>query len=185
MRRVLAMLVAGLALAPPASAAERSLLVNGDSLAEGTKPYIPRELPSWRVMQSAAVSRHAYQGDEVMRRYGSRLPRVVHVSLGTNDDPGDLDGFRDAIADVMRVAGRSRCVVWANIVRPPYRGVSYRGYNRVLADEASRRANLRVLNWVRMVRRHPEWLADDGAHVSARGYQARAEALARSVRRCE
>jgi len=179
------MLVAGLALAPPASAAERSLLVNGDSLAEGTKPYIPRELPSWRVMQSAAVSRHAYQGDEVMRRYGSRLPRVVHVSLGTNDDPGDLDGFRDAIADVMRVAGRSRCVVWANIVRPPYRGVSYRGYNRVLADEASRRANLRVLNWVRMVRRHPEWLADDGVHVSARGYQARAEALARSVRRCE
>jgi hypothetical protein len=45
MRRVLALLLAGLALAPPASAAERTLLVNGDSLAEGTKPYIPRELP--------------------------------------------------------------------------------------------------------------------------------------------
>jgi hypothetical protein len=184
MRRVLALLVAGLALAPPASAAERSLLVNGDSLAEGTRPYIPRELPRWRVMQSAAVSRHASDGDDVMRRYGSRLPRVIHVSLGTNDDPGDVDGFRDAIADVMRVAGRTRCVVWANIVRPPYRGVSYRGYNRALEEESSRRDNLRVLNWVRMVRGHQEWLAHDGVHVSAAGYRARAEAVAGAVRRC-
>jgi hypothetical protein len=184
MRRVLAVLVAGLALAPPASAAEQSLLVNGDSLAEGTRPYVPRELPGWRVTQSTAVSRHAGEGDEVMRRYGSRLPRVIHVSLGTNDDPGDIDGFRDSIADVMRVAGRTRCVVWANVVRPPYRGVSYRGYNRLLADESSRRENLRVLNWVRMVRRHPEWLARDGVHVSAAGYRARAKAVARAVAQC-
>ena len=184
MRRVLAVLVAGLALAPPAAAAEKSLLVDGDSLAEGTRPYIPRELPDWRVTQSTSVSRHAYEGDDVMRRYGSRLPRVIHVSLGTNDDPGDLDGFRRAIADVMRVAGRSRCVVWANIVRPPYRGVSYRGYNRVLAEESSRRDNLHVLNWVRMVREHPEWLADDGVHVSVAGYRARARATSRAVGRC-
>ena len=186
MRRVLAVLVSGLALVPAsASAAERSLLVNGDSLAEGTRPYIPPELPGWRVRQSTAVSRHAYEGDDVMRRYGSRLPRVIHVSLGTNDDPGDVDGFHRAIAAVMKVAGKGRCVVWANIVRPPYRGVSYRGYNRALAQESDRRPNLRVLNWVRMVRGHPEWLADDGVHVSAAGYQARAKAAARSVRRCE
>ena len=111
--------------------------MNGDSLAEGTRPYIPVELPRWRVKQSTSVSRHAYEGDDVMRRLGSRLPRVIHVSLGTNDDPGDVDGFRDAIADVMKVAGGSRCVVWANIVRPPYRGVSYRGLNRALAEESS------------------------------------------------
>jgi hypothetical protein len=186
MKRVLAVLVSGLALVPAsASAAEHSLLVDGDSLAEGTRPYIPPELPGWRVRQSTAVSRHAYEGDDVMRRFGSRLPHVVHVSLGTNDDPGDVDGFRRAIADVMKVAGKGRCVVWANIVRPPYRGVSYQGYNRTLALQATRRDNLRVLNWVRMVRRHPEWLADDGVHVSAAGYQARAKAVARSVRRCE
>ena len=185
MRRALAVLVTGLALAPPASAAERSLLVNGDSLAEGTRPYIPVDLPRWRVRQSTSVSRHAYEGDDVMRRLGNRLPRVIHVSLGTNDAPGDVHGFREAITDVMNVAGRSRCVVWANIVRPPYRGVSYRGLNRVLADEAARRDNLHVLNWVRMVRRHPEWLADDGVHVSAAGYRARSRAVARAVRGCE
>jgi hypothetical protein len=185
MKRVLVTLIAGLALAPAAaSAAERSLLVNGDSLAEGTRPYVPKELPDWRVRQSTKVSRHAADGDDVMRRYGRSLPRVIHVSLGTNDEPGQTGAFRAAIADVMEVAGSARCVVWANIVRPPYRGVGYRGYNRVLAQEDERRDNLLVLNWVRMVRRHPEWLAGDGVHVSAQGYRARANAVGRLVRRC-
>jgi len=161
-----------------------SLLVNGDSLAEGTRPYIPPALPGWEVRQSAKVSRHASDGDDVMRHYGRSLPHVVHVSLGTNDDPSQTERFRGSISDVMDVAGRRRCVVWANIVRPPYAGVSYRGYNRVLAQEDESRDNLRVLNWVRMVRRHPQWLADDGVHVSATGYRARARAVARAVRRC-
>ncbi len=69
-------------------------------------------------------------------------------------------------------------------MRPPYRRVSYRAYNRVLAEEDEARDNLLVLNWVRMVRRHPEWLARDGVHVSAAGYRARARAVARAVGRC-
>jgi len=188
MRRALtlgAAVVVLAAAAAPAHAAERSLLVVGDSLAEGTRPYIPKELPGWRVRQSTKVSRHASEGDDVMRRYGDRLPRVIHASLGTNDDPGDVDGFRAAIGAVMKLAGADRCVVWANIVRPPYAGTSYRGYNRALADEDARRDNLLVLNWKRMVRRHPGWLADDGVHVSADGYAARARATARLVRRCD
>jgi hypothetical protein len=185
MKRALVLLAAGLALTPAAaSAAERSLLVNGDSLAEGTRPYVPGELPGWRVRQSTKVSRHAAEGDDVMRGYGRSLPRVIHVSLGTNDDPSQAAAFRAAVGDVMDVAGEDRCVVWANIVRPPYGGVSYRGYNRVLASEDERRDNLLVLNWVRMVRRHPEWLARDRVHVSAAGYAARASAVARLVRRC-
>jgi lysophospholipase L1-like esterase len=158
--------------------------VNGDSLAEGTRPYIPGELPGWRVRQSTKVSRHAYEGDEILRRRGRRLERVIHVSLGTNDDPSQREAFRDAIADVMEVAGPRRCVVWANIVRPPYGGVSYRGLNRVLASESQGRDNLLVLNWARMVRRHPRWLAEDGVHVSAAGYRGRARAVARAVRNC-
>jgi lysophospholipase L1-like esterase len=185
MKRALVLLAAGLALTPAAaSAAERSLLVNGDSLADGTRPYVPGELPGWRVRQSTKVSRHAAEGDDVMRRYGRSLPRVIHVSLGTNDDPSQTAAFRAAVGDVMDVAGEDRCVVWANIVRPPYGGVSYRGYNGVLRREDERRDNLLVLNWVRMVRRRPEWLADDGVHVSAAGYRARARAVARQVRRC-
>jgi hypothetical protein len=89
MRRAAALVTTGLVLvlASAASAAERRLLVNGDSLAEGTRAYIPRELPDWRVRQSTKVSRHAYEGARVMRRYGRSLPRVIHVSLGRTTTP--------------------------------------------------------------------------------------------------
>jgi lysophospholipase L1-like esterase len=186
MRRASA-LAALLALAAPAAAAHapsRRLLVDGDSLAVGTRPYIPKDLPGWKVTQSAAVSRHANQGADVMRAYGKALPRVIHVSLGTNDDPNDVAGFRAAVRDVMKVAGSRRCVVWTNIVRPKAAGATYAGYNRVLAQEDRRRKNLRVVNWVRMVRQHPEWLVGDGVHVNADGYKARAKAVARAVQRC-
>ena len=162
----------------------RNLLVNGDSLAVGTAPYLPRALRRWRVTQSTAISRHAFEGASVMRAYGRNLPRVIHVSLGTNDDPRNLSGFRAAIREVMAVAGPRRCVVWANIVRPPVAGASYAGYNRVLAEESKPRRNLRVVDWARMVRDNPGWLAGDGVHVTATGYQYRASRVAESVRRC-
>ena len=166
MKRGLAALAACLALAPAtATAAERSLLVNGDSLAEGTRPYVPGELPGWKVRQSTKVSRHAAEAADVLRGYGRSLARVIHVSLGTNDDPGQTGAFRTAVDDVMDIAGSGR--------------------NRVLASEDERRDNLLVLNWVRMVRRHHEWLARDGVHVSAAGYAARARAVGRLVRRCD
>jgi hypothetical protein len=175
-----------LVLAAPASAdaPSRRLLVNGDSLAVGTAPYLPRELGRWKVTQSTAISRHAYEGADVMRAYGRALARVIHVSLGTNDDPRSVEAFRSAIREVMTVAGPRRCVVWANIVRPPVAGASYAGYNRALAQESRPRKNLRVVNWARLVRENPHWLAGDGVHVSAEGYRVRARSVARSVRRC-
>jgi lysophospholipase L1-like esterase len=185
MRRLSA-LVLVLVLAAPASAEalSRRLFVDGDSLAVGTKPYIPRELNGWKVTQSASVSRHAFEGADILRAYGSSLPRVIHVSLGTNDDPNQVGAFRAAIRDVMDVAGPHRCVVWTNIVRPAVAGASYAGFNRALAQESRPRENLRVVNWVRMVRENPQWVVGDGVHVNVDGYQARAKAIAQSVRRC-
>jgi len=185
MRRLSALALLVLLAAPAtAEALTRRLLVNGDSLAVGTAPYLPQELQRWKVTQSTAVSRHAFEGASVMRAYGRSLPRVIHVSLGTNDDPNAVDAFRAAIREVMDVAGPRRCVVWTNIVRPPVAGASYAGYNRALAQESDPRQNLRVVNWAGMVRANPQWLASDGVHVSADGYRSRAKAIARSVRRC-
>jgi len=186
MRRLSALLIGLALLVAPAGAQALShrLLVNGDSLAVGTRPYIPAELRGWRVTQSAAVSRHAFEAAGVMRGYGRSLPRVIHVSLGTNDDPRQVSAFRSAIRDVMAVAGPRRCVVWTNIVRPPVAGAGYGGFNRALAQESRPRENLRVVDWARLVRGNPQWLAGDGVHVNADGYRARARAIARSVRRC-
>ena len=160
------------------------VFVNGDSLAVGTRPYLPRKLAGWPISQSASISRHAPQGVALLRSKGRRLARIVVMQLGTNDDPRATDTFRHAVRATMRVAGSRRCVVWPNIVRPRVAGASYAGYNAVLAAENRRRDNLFVVNWTRMARRHRYWFGPDGVHPSATGYEARAAAIAAKARAC-
>jgi lysophospholipase L1-like esterase len=179
------LLVLACGAAPTVAAAERrSLFVNGDSLAVGTRPYLPGALPGWSIRTSASVSRHADEGAERLRSLGAALPRVIAVSLGTNDDPRDTATFARAIEDTMAIAGPDRCVVWATVRRPPVAGTSYRAYNRMLNAQARERPNLEVVRWDELVRAHPGWLAADGVHVNAAGYRARARAFARTIRRC-
>lgn len=183
MTRALVAVMTALLVGTAPAEAKRRVFVNGDSLAVGTRPYMPAALPGWGVRTSASISRHAAEGPAVLRAR-PRLPRFVAVSLGTNDDPRSTSAFRSAIEETMEVAGTRRCVVWANIVRPPVASVTYSGYNRVLRQAAREWDNLEIVDWRRLVRRHPEWLADDGVHVSAAGYQARAREYARAIRRC-
>jgi lysophospholipase L1-like esterase len=161
-----------------------SALVLGDSLALGTKPYLPNLLPGWRLRQVVDIGFHTTEGVKQVRAYGSSLPHYVVLSLGTNDDPRLVSGFRSSIRSVMAAAGPERCVVWPNIVRPPAVGTTYAGYNRALAAEGRARANLLVVDWVSLARAHPEWLRKDGVHVNAAGYKARAAAIARALASC-
>jgi hypothetical protein len=162
---------------------ERAVFSVGDSLGEGTRPYLPRALGRWKVDQSVSISRHAPEGVSILRRRGG-LPGVIVFALGTNDSPGAVSTFRNAIADAVRIAGATRCVVVPNIVRPPVGGTSYAGYNRVIADFARKQRNFREVDWAGLVSRNRGWLAGDGVHVNATGYQARARAIAKQVERC-
>ncbi|HEY8640682.1 MAG TPA: GDSL-type esterase/lipase family protein [Solirubrobacterales bacterium] len=165
------------------SQARPLVFVNGDSLAIGTEPYLPGDLHGFNLRQSASISRHAPEGVELLRHLG-KFPRVVVMSLGTNDDPHAVGTFRSAVRSTIHLAGRRRCVVWANIVRPPVGGASYAGYNRALAQENRRHRNMRVVKWTRIVRDHSLPLSADGVHPTADGYKVRARAIAREVRRC-
>jgi hypothetical protein len=160
------------------------LLVVGDSLAVGTRPFIRRELHGWEVSHSVAVGRRSFEGVALLRTLAPSLPRVIHVSLGTNDDARHVSRFRAAIQEILEIAGPDRCVVWANIVRPPMAGASYAAYNRALARESRSEERLRVVDWARLIRLNPHWLRRDGVHASPEGYKERARAVARSVRRC-
>lgn len=162
----------------------RRVLVNGDSLAFDSLPFIRRELPRWRVLDDVWFARRVSEGAGVLRRYGRRLPPVIHASLGTGDDPAETAGFRRSLRAIMRVAGARRCVVWANIWRPVQSGSGFDLVNAVLADEAARRPNLRVVDWAAMVAANTHWLKPDRIHVSAAGNRARARAVAREIRRC-
>ena len=162
---------------------QRNVLLVGDSLSQGTKPYIPRALPDWRVEQSVSISRSATEGVSILRRRGG-LPGAVIFALGTNDDPRNVSGFRNSLEAVRAIAGKTRCVVVPNIVRPPVGGAGYSGYNRAIAELARRHDNFRLVDWAGLIARNRGWLAEDGAHVTAAGYQARARAIASQVERC-
>lgn len=183
----MAALVAALAALAPlcASAADsrRSVLDLGDSLSVGTAPYLRRQLPGYRIERIHDVGLHADDAAELVRAVGSQLPPVLVVSAGTNDDPRIVSAFSRAISGVLAAAGRKRCVVWPTIARPPAAGSTYGGLNRALDRADRRHANLVLVDWVGMVRRHPGWLSKDGVHVSAAGYRARARAIAVAVKR--
>jgi lysophospholipase L1-like esterase len=178
-------LACALAVSSPLSAAgNRTVLSYGDSLSVGTDLFLDGLLHGWDVRSEAVVSRHASDVPPALRAFGASLPAVIVVSAGTNDDPGRVSGFARVVREALAVAGPRRCIVWATIVRPPYRGVSYDGYNRALAAIARTQPTLRVLDWAAMARTHPAWFGRDGVHPSMTGYQARAAAVARLVQSC-
>jgi len=162
---------------------ERAVFAVGDSLGEGTKPYLPKALPGWRVSQSVSISRFLPEGVSIVRNRGG-LPGAVVFALGTNDDPHNVSGFRNAVSSVLGIAGRTRCVVVPNIVRPPVGGASYAGFNSALNDLARQHDTLRIVDWAGLVAGNRGWLAGDGVHVNATGYAARARAIAKQVERC-
>jgi lysophospholipase L1-like esterase len=173
-----------LAVSPLHAAGRRTVLNYGDSLAIGTDLYLDAYLRGWNVLSETEISTHAANVPSALRGLGPALPRVIVVSAGTNDDPGAVSRFARVVRETLVVAGSTRCVVWSTIVRPPYQGVSYAGYNHVLRTASHRHASLRVLDWAAMARTHPGWFRKDGVHPSMAGYRARAAATARLVQSC-
>lgn len=160
-----------------------SLVLLGDSLNVGVEPYLPGLLRHWNIRADDVVGRPTVDG---LAAFGALrgAPGPLVVSLGTNDDPRNVSSFQLAVAQVLALAGPSRCVVWANIVRPPAAGTTYDGYNRVLLQAAERIRNFRLVDWATMVRFHPEMLAPDGVHTTPAGYRARAAAIVAAIRSC-
>lgn len=176
----LATLASAAGSARSAADSTHSVLDIGDSLSVGASPYLRARLHGYRIAEAHDIGLHAYDAARIVSARGS-LPSVLIVSAGTNDDPRIVSTFIRSISTIVDAAGNTRCVVWPTIVRPAAVGATYAGINGALRREAARRDNLVLVDWVRMVRDHSWWLAEDGVHVSVAGYRARARAIASAV----
>jgi lysophospholipase L1-like esterase len=172
------------AAAPAAPVSPRTVLHYGDSLTVGTGVYLSSFLPGWSIIESASVGRHVDNAPAAVRSLNSALPRVLVISLGANDDPRAVAAFANDVRHIVATAGSNRCIIWSTVVRPPFHGVSYDGYNRVLRQVAATSANFRVFDWQALAAAHPRWFGSDGVHPTAGGYRARAAALAKLVKSC-
>ena len=169
-------------LVTPAAAAP-GLLHVGDSLAVGSDPPLRQLLPGWSVTTYALKSRPTSAGVAIIDRQPS-LPGALVVELGTNDSPDQSAQFAGYVRHVLALAGPRRCVVWVNIHRPPYNGVSWAGFNRALDQIAATAPNLAVVDWNGMVSSGQAQVAPDGVHSTPDGYRARAAAIAQALQGC-
>ncbi|MEA2291130.1 MAG: hypothetical protein QOF17_150 [Solirubrobacteraceae bacterium] len=170
-----------------AAARSRTLVMIGDSLAQGTEPLLPGLLPGWRVSTYAARGRPLADGMRLLASTGlGSSPVVLAMSLFTNDDPRNVSALAGAVRTSVARSGGG-CAVWATIVRPPLGGVSYQGANsrlEQLANEPGLAGRLLIVPWAAQVAAHPGWLAGDGVHATPDGYRARARMYADAARAC-
>jgi hypothetical protein len=162
-----------------ASQARQGVLLIGDSLSVGTKQYLDARMAGQPVKIDATSGISLAEG---MRRYDATAnkPRVVEMALFTNNSPGQIDQLRTALEKTVTDArARGGIVVWATIVRPG----DYGPANALIRDMAAKHPDvMRVVDWEKMVRDNPSYLAGDKVHGTPAGYQARARAFADAAR---
>jgi hypothetical protein len=179
---IVALVVAGaVALGcPSARAAEGPVLVLGDSLAVGMRPFLGPMLADREVVWDARTGRTTPQGLQRLRADPLRvLPTTVVVSLGTNDGP-DPARFADRIRRVLLALPPGACVVWPTIVRAPRKG-PYGGLDRVLRRQARRDPRFVVPAWDVAVLRG-EVRLPDGVHPDQFGFLRRSRMIAHAIR---
>ena len=175
--------VAAALFAAPAAALQSpgdGVLVIGDSLEVGSGPYLRAALPG--VSVDAEKGRTSSQGVRVLATRLTPSDSVVVFPLGTNDSTSNPGGLAASLAAVRELAG-DRCIVVATISRPPVRGVSVAGLNRVVEQFAGQ-TGAQVADWLTVVRSIPSLLGSDRVHATGEGYGLRASLLAEAVRNC-
>jgi lysophospholipase L1-like esterase len=166
----------GVAHADPAQ-----VLIVGDSLAVGMRPFLRELITDRQVTFDARSGWTTPQGMEALRTDLTQFaPQSFVISLGTNDG-SDPRIFGDRVRRILRALPPYACVVWPAIIRPRRKG-PYKELNRVLRDEARRDRRLTVIDWDRMVRKGQVALRD-GVHPDEDGYRFRAWVTAAAVQR--
>jgi lysophospholipase L1-like esterase len=173
-----------LAIAIPATAQAEMpspVLVVGDSLAVGMRPYLGTMLGSSQVVWDARSGRTTPEG---LVRLNARLrevtPQTVVISLGTNDGP-DPRRFAERIQRALDAIPAGACIVWADINRPPRKG-RYHGLNRVLEQAAQDDPRMVLVHWDRAVL-HRSVSLPDGLHPDAAGFEFRSRLIAGAIAR--
>ena len=160
-----------------------TVVVIGDSLAQGMAPYLPAALPGWKVSTDARIGRPLAEGMQIFSGTPIQPGTVYAFSLFTNDDPRSVSALDAAVRQSVQRGG---CAVWATIVRPPVGGVSYDAANRRLRSlAAGLGGKLQLVDWAAAVAAHPQWVpGSDGVHSNAEGYRNRAALYAQAIQGC-
>ena len=140
----------------------------GDSVMLGAQGALNSAMPGIRV--DAKVGRQFDSVLDVVSWYASEglIPGTLVVHAGTNGTftDGDLDRL-------MELAGDRRVLLVNARVARPWQDL----VNQRLAAAAERHPNAVLVDWHALASNHPEWFANDGAHLKTSGAAAYAELI--------
>ncbi len=151
-----------------APAQQTDAVAVGDSVMLGAQSALSSAMPGIRV--DAKVGRQFDSVLSVVGWYASEglIPGTLVVHAGTNGTftDGDLDRLMEIAGD------RKVLLVNARVARPWQDLVNQR-----LAAAAERHPNAVLVDWHGLASSHPEWFANDGAHLKTSGAAAYAELI--------
>lgn len=160
---------------PTPAANARTVVVIGDSLAVGMRPYLSEFLGGWQVLVDARGGRRLGEG---MRRFDAARPpegRIVYAfSLFTNDPPDSVGALEAAV----RRSTSHGCAVWATITG------ANEANARLQELAASTPDRLKVVRWAERSQQEASWLKADGIHGTPAGYRNRAALYAAAIKSC-
>jgi len=162
-----------------------TLVVVGDSLAEGMASLLPHAFPGWSIRVNSRVGRGLAEGMSVLGQ--TRVPdgSTLAISLFTNDDPWRTPALADAVHETLSRVGPSGCAIWSTIAAPPVNGLSYAKANALLNRLAATEPRLRVVPWAEQMAANPGLLGGDGVHPTTSGYELRARMYAQAASSCD
>jgi hypothetical protein len=169
-----------------AGKASETLVMIGDSLAEGTEPFLGPALPGWRVSTDAQRGRPLAEGMHILGKTALGPAPVLAFSLFTNDAPTNVGGLEAAVRLSVQRAGRNGCAIWATISRP-FNGGTYAQANArliALAADPDLRGHLFVVPWAELIRSNPALVGRDRVHATPGGYRERARLYAQAAESC-
>ena len=148
----------------PTPALSPALSAFGDSVLLGAREALRAHSP--QTVVDAVVGRQAQEllNDVVAAHRSGQLRKVVVIGTGNNGiiDPAQLDRTLALLRD------RSKVVLINSRVPRAWQQRN----NQTLADASRRGANVVLLDWHQLSAGHPDWLAADGLHLTAKGVTA-------------
>ena len=142
----------------------------GDSIMELAIKDLYNEFPKGYF--DAKVNRTTYQVNDILKDLINKniLGDVVVFNIGTN---GEF--YQKYTDEIMKTLG-DRKVFWLNATN-----ADYPDFNDKLIAFANRYNNIHIIDWVSVVKKHPEYIISDKVHPTIRGCKVYAETIFNAI----
>jgi hypothetical protein len=164
---------------PGSSAGNGPVYFEGDSLTDGARSQIKQVFKDRVSTIDAEVGRQVTTGIENLKAVRGKLPNTIVFALGANGiDSAGVASLPGQIKQVMRIAGKDRCVVWPTVYANGPKHV------KALTKATNKYPNLIVPRWDKKAARYILPGDPERIHVNSAGSKQYAKLMLEGAKGC-